>query len=187
MFRVVLALVLALVVAGIFIPAGPLGTLEVRIDCGDRRQRIWFVSLPEGGVPGREHLVKLAAEIGVPAEWHEPPFTAPSNTDQGRYWQYSRIAWWAEHEPGLAKIMLKKFAEYYRNPPRESGHPSSAQFLFVLESEPTGAGYRLERAQDWFSSHQVRDALQGIGYTPEPGGVLEKAILELEAWEAQEP
>jgi hypothetical protein len=180
MFRIVLALVLALVVAGIFIPAGPFGTLEVWIDCGDRRQRIWFVGWPEGGVPGREHLVKLGAEIGVPSEWHEPPFRAPSNTDQGRYMQYSRIAWWAEHEPGMAKIMLREFADYYQNPPREPGYPPSSQFLFLLETDSTGNRYQLSdlRESGW-TEEQLLVALREIEYMPEPGGPLDEAITEL--------
>lgn len=186
LFRIIVGLVIALLVVGVVLPAGPLGTLEVRIDSGDRRQRLWLISLPEGAVAGREHLVKLAAEIGVSAEWHRPPFTAPSNTDQGRHFQYSRMAWWAEHEPGLAKIMLKEFAEYYQNPPRESGYPPSARFLFLLEQSESG-GYQLKRVQDWgHDAAMLRESLSEVGYQPAPGGVLDSAIAELEAREMEE-
>jgi hypothetical protein len=187
LFRIILGLVIAMVIVGLVLPAGPFGTLEVRIDSGDRRQRLWLISLPEAAVAGREHLVKLAAEIGVPTEWHRPPFSAPSNTDQGRHFQYSRMAWWAEHEPGLARIMLKQFAEYYQNPPRESGYPPSARFLFLLE-QSEARGYQLKRVHDWgYDADMLRETLSEVGYEPAPGGVLDSAIAALEAREAGEP
>jgi hypothetical protein len=147
------------------------GVREVRIDSGDRRIRGLILTWPEEPVPARKYLLRAAAEAGIPSEWHRPPFTAPSYTGQGRYWQYSRMAWWAQHEPSLGKVMLRQFAEYYRHPPAESGWPPAAHFLSMLEWDER-TGYQLKE-RPWPAD---RDALQSllddIGYTPEPRGIV---------------
>jgi hypothetical protein len=160
-------------VDGVFSPK----VREVRIDSGDRRSRGWVIRIPEGTVPGREHVIAMSRAAGIPPEWHKAPFTAPSYPDQGRYFQYSRIAWWAEHEPALGQILLERFAEYYRHPPPESGYPMGSQFLFMLESDPRGPGYVLSKSKTaWYDEEALQYLLDELEYRPSPGGIVESML-----------
>lgn len=178
--RQVLNTVVGLVILQIvgFVIAGQIGTREVRIDSGDRRIRWLWWSVPEPPVPGRDHLVKLSKEIGIPAEWHRPPFTAPTYVDQDRFRQFSGAAWWAEHEPPFAAIILKGLARYYQNPPAESGLPSVTSFIGYLEWKPDGSGLVL--SDFWTESltpEELQWQLDEVRYVPVPGGVVDGLLL----------
>lgn len=152
---------------------------EVRIDSGDRRMRGWVLRWPESRVPGRERLVTASKELGIPAEWHKPPFTTPSYPDQGRHWRYSRTAWWVEHEPALGKVLLRQLADYYQNPPAEPGYPPAAYFLVLLEWDQASARYDLGESWTAIDEEQMRYLLEHAGYTPTPGGLVATRLEEL--------
>lgn len=162
--------ILAVDFCGVFVLQ--MGIAEVCIDSGDRRLRGMILSWPEGPVPGRAFVVKAAAELGIGPEWHAPPFTAPSNPDQGRFFQYSRIAWWAEHEPPLGRLLLRQFAEYYRHPPAESGLPAGSAFLFMLDWDPKRGCFELSERAHAQERAALQQLVDELGYVPDAGGVV---------------
>lgn len=169
---------LALVVVA-FVITTHCGVREVRIDSGDRRIRWLFFSIPESPVPGREDLIRLSKELNIPAEWHRPPFTAPTNTDQGRFKQFSGTAWWAKHEPPLGAIILKQLVEYYTHPPAESGLPLGTHFIFLLEWDRGQNDYAV--SSFWLESEtpeSLQYLLDEIGYQPAAGSVVDEMMRE---------
>lgn len=181
--------VIALPVLGWLI-ATQCGVREVRIDSGDRRIRCLFFSMPEDPVPNRESLIQLSKSLNIPAEWHRPPFTAPSYTDQDRYRQFSGAAWWAKHEPPLGAIILKQLVQYYTHPPAESGLPRATHFIFLLDWNRDRNDYEISNF--WLQSETpetLQYVLDQIGYQPAAGSVVDGIMSKCRArrGEASQP
>jgi hypothetical protein len=157
------------------------GTLQVRIDSGDRRTRGFLLWFPEERVPGRAFLLRGAAEEGIARQWHTVPRLSRSWRDQARYWTYSRTAWWLEHEPPLGRIILRQVAEYYRDGSPDSDWGQATWFLMILEWNQDRSDFQISAfMRSVYDRESLEYELDSIEYVPQPGGVIEAWLASLE-------